>query len=175
MTKNEKMIATTMGILLVVVGIMNLPKPKKMKNPLPITSLPSATGSKSGESGLNIPSTFPEVKYNEERIRSQIQFKAEKLDLKLSTDPFLKLEPEQRSLEYSDLVLSGLILDQQKPLALINGIPVGEGDKIGDFVVQAIDKNQVILQKGMERYILKIANDDQSGGSHASQENSNHR
>lgn len=169
------MIAATMGILFVVAGIMNLPKPKKMKKPLPIPSLPPTTGLKSGESPLNAPSPIPETKYNEERIRSQIQFKAEKLDLNLSTDPFLKLEPEQRSLEYSDLVLSGLILAQQKPLALINGVPVGEGDKIGDFVVQAIDKNQVILQKGMERYILKIANDDQPGGSHASQENSNHR
>ncbi len=56
----------------------------------------------------------------------------------------------------SDLILEGIISDPMGNLAVINGMVVTLNEKIGLYVVVEIGMNQVVLNKGEERYVLKL-------------------
>lgn len=71
-------------------------------------------------------------------------------------DPFRKIEAERASLEYSDLILSGVMVEEGEPIALINNQIFREGDVFSGFKVITITESEVVLQKGLEKYVLKL-------------------
>ena len=57
----------------------------------------------------------------------------------------------------SDLELEGIVVgDNNKNLAIINGKIVATGDKLGEFGVEKITQDIVVLVQGNERFELKL-------------------
>lgn len=54
------------------------------------------------------------------------------------------------------LHLDGIIWDAKNPLAVIDGKTVGQGDSIGDKIIEKIEKNSVILFDGKKRIKLRL-------------------
>lgn len=78
-------------------------------------------------------------------------------------DPFWRLVTPQGviinyegDLGFTDLVLEGLIMSGDEPMAVINGKILRQGDRIGPFVVRRIGKDFVELedQEGVHRLDL---------------------
>jgi len=80
--------------------------------------------------------------------------------VELERDPFLRIDPNSQKinapLEFSDLVLSGIIEREGQTMALINGHIVGEGDMFSRFVVREIRTEEVVLTRGIERFVLRL-------------------
>ena len=83
-------------------------------------------------------------------------------------DPFWKLINSsgmimsyETDLLISDIVLEGIISDPSgQNAAVMNGAIVKIGDKIGNFYVQQIDKDRIILWKDGEQFVLKLKKED---------------
>ena len=58
--------------------------------------------------------------------------------------------------EIVDLAVSGIIWDEVRPQAIINGQILAEGDSIGGFSIEKIEKQKVILSDGKKRIELNI-------------------
>ena len=79
-------------------------------------------------------------------------------------DPFWPLvSPSGKILSYdkdlliSEISLEGIMADSQgRNIAIINGVVLKQGDKIGLFEVDVITKTQVILKKGQEQAVLDL-------------------
>ena len=60
-------------------------------------------------------------------------------------------------LTINDMVLEGVVSDTDgKNLAIINGKVVKAGDKLGPYVIELINVDQVNLTKGQEHFSLKL-------------------
>ncbi len=57
---------------------------------------------------------------------------------------------------FSELNLSGIIWNAEKPMAIIDNTLLREGEKIKDIEVVLIGKNSVLLRKGTEQYTLEL-------------------
>jgi hypothetical protein len=55
-----------------------------------------------------------------------------------------------------ELAISGIIWDEANPRTIINGQICGEGEKIGDFLIEKIEKQRVILSNGTKTVELHI-------------------
>lgn len=83
-------------------------------------------------------------------------------------DPFWKLVSPgggimnfETDLLISDLTLEGIIFDPSgKNLAIINGNVVKPNDKLGAFIISRIEKNEVILLKGQESFVLRLKREE---------------
>ena len=83
-------------------------------------------------------------------------------------DPFWRLVgPSGAIVNYetdlliSDMTLEGIIYDPSgKSFAIINGTVAKLNDRIGLYVVSRIDKNQVILKKGQENFMLELKKEE---------------
>lgn len=63
--------------------------------------------------------------------------------------------------QISDLTLAGIISGKNgENLAIINNTIVKSSDKIGLFVVDKIEQDQVLLIKGEQSFVLKIKKED---------------
>lgn len=79
-------------------------------------------------------------------------------------DPFWRLvSPSGAIVSYdddlliADVILEGIIFDPAgKSLAIINGNIVAQNEKIGPYVISAIEPQKVILQKGQEDFVLEL-------------------
>jgi hypothetical protein len=78
-------------------------------------------------------------------------------------DPFQKLDSPQVevgvSADISTLVVSGIIIEKDGPTALINEKILRIGDSIGEYQVEDIKQNEVILKRGMEKFVLRLFKD----------------
>lgn len=70
-------------------------------------------------------------------------------------DPFAPLGTEAAPTEKA-ISLNGIMWSEENPLAIINNIIVKVGDKIDNNEVIEIKKEEVILEKDGQRYILRI-------------------
>ncbi|MDP2653138.1 MAG: hypothetical protein Q8Q08_03805 [Candidatus Omnitrophota bacterium] len=74
-------------------------------------------------------------------------------------DPFrkfdLKAVVDKGDMDYSDLALTGIMMEPE-PVALINGHILRAGERIGEFEIKEIRRNEVILIKGDAKYVLKL-------------------
>ncbi len=88
-------------------------------------------------------------------LRSRPQMQTQEI-----TDPFRKFDQKElldkTVLEFSELVLSGVMMENSQPIALINDQILKEGDKISGFEVKEIRPNEVVLIRGLEKYTLKL-------------------
>lgn len=57
---------------------------------------------------------------------------------------------------FKGLVLSGIIFNQNIPMAIINRKLVRVGDMLGDIHVVEISRNSVVLKKGIEEHTLNF-------------------
>jgi len=83
-------------------------------------------------------------------------------------DPFLRLVTTggtivnyDKDVAVTDMVLEGIIAGEDgKNIAIINGIIVQTGDKIGLYEIKDIKATSIIIQKGNERYSLKLKKEE---------------
>jgi hypothetical protein len=83
-------------------------------------------------------------------------------------DPFLRLVTPggaivnyDKDVTVTDMVLEGIIAgEDHKNIAIINGIILQTGDKIGLYEIKDINVSSVIIQKGEERYSLKLKKEE---------------
>lgn len=60
-------------------------------------------------------------------------------------------------LSVMDMVLEGVMSDKNGIfVAIVNGRLIKKGDKLGEFMVDSIEKNSVIFSKGEEKFELKL-------------------
>lgn len=75
-------------------------------------------------------------------------------------DPFAELDPravlDTTVMDFTQLELSGIIWEEDEPVALINDKILSRGDMVSGFKIFEIRKSEVVLIKGLERYILKL-------------------
>ena len=66
-----------------------------------------------------------------------------------------------KDIAVSDMVLEGVVVEPTgESVAVINGNIVKLGDQVGMFVIKAIQKNSVLLEKGQEIFTLKIKKEE---------------
>jgi len=76
--------------------------------------------------------------------------------LELKTDPFTGTTIAIMKKVSSGIALSGVLWNKSNPLALIDGKVMKKGDRVGDWVIVAINENSVILNDGYNDFILKV-------------------
>ena len=79
------------------------------------------------------------------------------LPLVSSTGTFINVEQEYI---LSDLTLEGIVTGNTGNIAIINGQVVNEKQQIGDFVVEEIGQDFVILLKGTQKSTLRLTKED---------------
>ncbi|MFT5386989.1 MAG: hypothetical protein ACI9E5_000111 [Candidatus Omnitrophota bacterium] len=84
-------------------------------------------------------------------------------DGKEKQDPFMPLVTStgifvnfKKGYMVSDLVLEGVMMGSSGNIAIINGDIMKEKDRIGDFVVEKINADTVILLKETQRFTLRL-------------------
>ena len=71
-------------------------------------------------------------------------------------NPFTLVRSDVGERTRGNLVLHGIIWDEAKPCAIINGIVVSCGEKVGGCTVISIEKNNVTMDDGTSQYKLKL-------------------
>lgn len=142
MQKREKIIGIIMFIVIVIAALAYLPRPKKTSAALTKTAVSKAV-SPAKVAGL-------------ERLIEQAKSDFTEPVLSSIQDPFMKQKPKRDRLGHSDLVLSGIIWGENRPIALINDKPLMEGETIADFKIEKITQEEVILARGAEKFSLKF-------------------
>lgn len=75
-------------------------------------------------------------------------------------DPFTLTAEKTIQVKSATLpILTGIIWDEQHPMAVIGDEVVGIGGKVSDYEVKKIEKERVILQKGEETFTLELYNE----------------
>lgn len=69
-------------------------------------------------------------------------------------DPFSRVSRESL---VSELVLTGIVWDPAQPIAIINGVTVRVGERVGNYKVSAIKEDEVSLSDGTETFQLNIS------------------
>ncbi len=60
-------------------------------------------------------------------------------------------------LSVMDMVLEGIMSDKNGVVvAIVNGRLIKKGDRLGEFIVDSIEKNSVFFSKGEEKFELKL-------------------
>lgn len=81
-------------------------------------------------------------------------------EMEWGRDPFSSTPTEGQQIKDGVPILTGIIWDKAKPLAVINDDVVGIGGEVGGYKVTNIEKDRVILQKDREIYTLKLYKED---------------
>jgi hypothetical protein len=71
-------------------------------------------------------------------------------------DPFEAVKSDVGARTSGNLVLHGILFDEERPSAIINGMVVCVGDKISGCTVIQIERSSVTLDGGAEQYKLKL-------------------
>ena len=162
MQKREKVIGVIMAAV-VVVGIMNYLPAKKKAPPGPTAPAARQTHAapvSAGQKQAGAKKTVSEAREADlQRLVEQAKIISKETDFLSMHDPFRKQEPSAYELDLSELVLSGIMWEEQTPLALINNVPLKEGGDISGFKVEKISRNEVLLSRGGKSYNLKLRAD----------------
>jgi len=156
MNQREKLIAI---ILLLVAAVWaKTVFLKNRKKPLPRPAVPAQVATKQ-EKAINVP--VEELPLDEALRRLAIKKNEQRTEV--AGDPFqkfsLKKKTQTTALEYSDLVLSGIMWESQQPMALISGEILSVGDTIGGFLVESIKPGEVVVTRGMEKHVMQLLTD----------------
>ena len=162
MKTREKFIAFFMAVIFIfwVSSLFKKPEKKKMeKSHVPsLQRTPSPTGKEKEDAQAK--EKVPEVDL--QGIIAYIEMKYAEPTQKEFKDPFEKLDPklvlDMTAVDFTELELSGIIWEEKDPVTLINDQILRKGDMISGFKIYTIRRNEVVLIKGLERYILKLPN-----------------
>ena len=70
-------------------------------------------------------------------------------------DPFT-YRPAHPNGAVGDLKLDGVVWDKQSPKAIVSGMIVGVGEKVGEYTIVGITPDSVILSDGIKEIELKL-------------------
>ena len=155
MSKREKLIG---GIFLSVAILWAMAS-------RPNNSLPKKSVAQSAEAHHDNPISVlhPEESQPLElkRVLEQLQLRSrQETETTEVRDPFKKFDQKELMdktlLDFSELVLTGIVMEGAQPGALINDQILKQGDKISGFEVKEIRSNEVVLTRGLEKYTLKL-------------------
>jgi len=76
--------------------------------------------------------------------------------IELRRDPFTSLPILSEKSIQSGFVLTGILWDKIKPLAIIDGEVVKKGNRVGNKVVVDIKRDRVVLSDGQELFEIKL-------------------
>jgi len=158
MSKREKIIGITMAVMIAIAAFLYLSDSKskgkvtsksKGKTASNLKKSKAVTSSKKGEAEAGDSWSLKE-------IADQISMRNQEEELDLIRDPFEALKPNITELSFSDLILSGVHWEDEKPVAIINNQILNKGDEISGFLVDEIRFDEVILIKDKRWHILKF-------------------
>ena len=153
MSQREKIIAGILAVCTVLVLTIANPfsaknAEKKSSVPVPLgVSLQKSPSAPASVSRQDMEALLEKLSLNDPDSKvDEIRNPFQKFDLKISG---------KTELEYSDLVLTG-IMKGREPVAVINNQIHKVGDKIANFEIQSIGSNEVVVTRGTEKYVLKL-------------------
>ena len=153
MSQREKIIAGILAVCTVLVLTIANPfsaknTEKKSSAPVPLgVSLQKSPSAPASVSRQDMEALLEKLSLNDQDSKvDEIRNPFQKFDLKISG---------KTELEYSDLVLTG-IMKGREPVAVINNQIHKVGDKIVNFEIQSIGSNEVVVTRGTEKYVLKL-------------------
>ncbi len=149
MSFREKIIVL---IFVIMTGSVVMINPFKGEKKLPAPN-PAAVSSPSSSGKPAVVSSQEIESFVDNLEQSQQDGKVDNL-----TNPFQKFDLKvsgKTDMEYTDLVLTGIMMGRE-PVAVINNQILKAGDKISNFEIQAIDSNEVVIVRGVEKYVLKL-------------------
>jgi len=159
MTKREK----TIGFVMVAVFVFwsssfFMKKPKR--------AVPPRAGQPHRQAGARIkkgakekPGQDPEVLFQKlGDIISSLDTEQRIKSVELTKDPFKKisLKTNTQALTVEDMVLSGIMWEENSPIVVINEQILREGDVISGYQVKEIRQADVTLMKGTKKHILRL-------------------
>ena len=81
---------------------------------------------------------------------------AETKDLALERDPFSAARIAKAEESSTDLTITGIVWDKETPKAIINGLIVEIGERLGANTIADIKQDRVILYDGSDYFELKL-------------------
>ncbi|MDD5449290.1 MAG: hypothetical protein PHO42_01655 [Candidatus Omnitrophica bacterium] len=152
MKKREIIIGAIMVAVIITSILIYLPKPAAPKKKTVKTAVkPTAAAPKTTrQPARQETSGF-------DRLLEQVSSQDAPVNISSLHDPFARQRQPAARLGSSDLVLSGIIWEEERPVALINDRAIAEGEQIAGFKVVKIMQDEVILARGSDRFILKFA------------------
>jgi len=164
MNKREKIIAIITALVFVF-WLRNMMSGGAKKRPSSVRKAPRAASparpapKKISQQSIEA-KKIPVPDFDWQAIVQSADFNIESRDAPLDRDPFEKLDYRSvftsTALEFSELSLSGIIWEESAPMALINNQILAAGEIISGFKVEEIRKNEVILIKGTEKFIMRL-------------------
>ncbi len=155
MSKREKMI----GAILLGLAIICLFVFRPQGAPAPQQEILNPPGPKSVSTNQTITSVTVPQEYKRMIEKVLIKFEPQEPVGEVA-DPFKKFEAKElidkNVLEFTELKLIGIVMDENAPTALINGQILHVGDSVSGFKVADIRSNEVLLTRGLEKYTLKL-------------------
>jgi DNA-binding transcriptional regulator YdaS (Cro superfamily) len=157
--KREFIVVAVLGLVLVLVWMWVLgivPGNKTVREPIekPVTGQvsPQELRKKAEEAALSL----------SDWLRKQEEIDKMLVYHEGARDPFFFLPKEREKIEKSlplqppKLVLKGIVWDETKPLALINGLVVKEGDTIQGATIVKIDFERVTIRYRSKEFIIEL-------------------
>ena len=158
--KRNQLIITSILACILIVAINNAAKrmreAKRLRIKHKVTVIEDGKVSeKRAFDGFSDTGLFEEKELATEGLYSRLE--DETKDLALKRDPFFASSIESSgAAAISDVSLSGILWDEVAPLAIIDGDPIAIGDKIGQYTVKDIKKDNVILSDDSQTYELRL-------------------
>jgi len=133
-------IALVMILLLAVASLF-----ERQKKAVDKTKITKPNISKQNDQKANIAPATPDFKDLEARSKA----------LAWGADPFT-YRPLHPIDAVGDFKLDGVVWDKQSPKAIVSGMIVGVGEKVGEYTIVDITPDSVILSDGIKEIELKI-------------------
>ncbi|MDD5044320.1 MAG: hypothetical protein PHH69_06970 [Candidatus Omnitrophica bacterium] len=151
--RKEIIITSVLVLVLVFVGINTIAGIKKNKG----------SGAARAQSGVSpkhtaVPKPVKKSPTEIEKEKESLaMLEQEAESMKLKRDAFVHEQvASQEEITPSDLILCGIIWDEDSPIAIINGVIVRKGDKVGTSTVKDIEENFVLLNDGNKDYKINL-------------------
>lgn len=140
MRKKELVELSVTGILAVIMFFALGNAVNKSRSGRTRGILPAAAGPKA------MPASQTDQKINSKDLYNLLEKDAQLIELK--RDPFTAVPIIIKKEAQSGIELTGILWDKEKPLAVIDGRIVKEGQRVGDKTVIEIKQDRVILSDG---------------------------
>jgi len=154
MSRREKII----GIIMVAIFLVWGSKFLLGKNKKPKVSIVSSKVEKAIQQVQGVKKE-EDPSFDVDALIENIRLDVEEENIDFVRDPFEKVVVKPTggpSLSYSDLVLTGIMWEENNAVVVINDQILKEGDMILGFRIASIAKGEVLLTKGNQRYVLRL-------------------
>jgi len=163
--RRKVIVLVILSIILVISWIIVLKPTKKKKNRIKINiSMDENISEEPVFGGINIREVERSISEVKDKIEEISKRKGKSIRISLRRNPFYPLvkkkEPEKKEKKEEeiipDFVISGILYDEEKPMAIINDKVVSEGDFIFGWEVVDIEKGSVLIGRGNKFFYLTM-------------------